>query len=148
MFILALIEPATVRLPEPAIPAPPRFTAPVLEIVRRPGPVVSVGAMTVNKFASDAVPNPTLPFAKTVIKVVVETPPVVEAMVRSGMFAGVPRLFWMERKELGVLVPMPILPTPATGLRMTSRGLLSASATLVLPLRKRYERAWKVSGIF
>ncbi|MBI2410208.1 hypothetical protein HYV30_04225 [Candidatus Kaiserbacteria bacterium] len=57
-----------------------------------------------------AVPIPTLPFASTVIKVEVEVPPVVEAMVKSGVFAVVPAEFEIERSEYGEVVPMPTFP--------------------------------------
>ena len=43
-----------------------------------------------------------------------EVPPVVEAMVKSGVFAGVVTELLIERSEYGVVVPMPTLP-PDTG---------------------------------
>src|SRR3989344_615744 len=55
------------------------------------------------------VPIPTFPLAKTVRRVDVEIPPVVEAMVKSGMSAAVLRLLLMERSEYGEVVPMPRL---------------------------------------
>ena len=53
---------------------------------------------------------PTLPFAKTVIKVEVAVPAVVEAIVRSGVLAAVLTELEIESKEYGLVVPMPTLP--------------------------------------
>jgi hypothetical protein len=55
------------------------------------------------------VPMPTFPFASTVISVEVELPPVVEAMVKSGVFAAVLAELEMERMPYGEVVPMPTL---------------------------------------
>ena len=53
---------------------------------------------------------PMLPLAKIVIKVEVAVPAVVEAIVKSGVFAVVPTEFEIERSEYGVVVPIPINP--------------------------------------
>ena len=53
---------------------------------------------------------PTFPDANTVRNVEVAVPAVVDAMVRSGVLAGVLGLFKMERSEYGEVVPMPTLP--------------------------------------
>ena len=47
----------------------------------------------------DVVPMPTFPFASTVIKVVVEVPPVVEAMVKSGVLTAVTAELLSEKSE-------------------------------------------------
>jgi len=53
------------------------------------------------------VPTPMVPFANIVKSVVVEVPPVVEAMVRKGVFTAVLTEFEIDNSEFGVLVPMP-----------------------------------------
>ena len=54
---------------------------------------------TANFQFGELVPIPTLPFANTVIRVEVAVPPVVDAIVKSGVLAAVFRLFEMERIE-------------------------------------------------
>ena len=51
-----------------------------------------------------------LPLASTVSKVEVAVPPVVEAIVKSGVLARVVAELEMERNEYGEVVPMPTLP--------------------------------------
>src|SRR3989338_8603962 len=53
---------------------------------------------------------PTLPFAKTVIKVDVAVPAVVEAIVKRGVLTAVVAELEIERMEYGVVVPIPTLP--------------------------------------
>lgn len=53
---------------------------------------------------------PTLPFANTVISVEVEVPPVVDAIVKSGVFTAVVAELEMDRSEYGEVVPMPKKP--------------------------------------
>jgi hypothetical protein len=60
------------------------------------------------------VPIPTLPFAKTVIKVVVEVPALVEAIANNGVLLGVVAELEIERIEYGEVVPMPTLPADET----------------------------------
>ncbi|MBI2410211.1 hypothetical protein HYV30_04240 [Candidatus Kaiserbacteria bacterium] len=54
-----------------------------------------------------ALPIPILPFASTVMRVEVEVPPVVEAMVNKGVLTVVCWLFEIERSEYGEVVPIP-----------------------------------------
>ena len=46
------------------------------------------------------------------MSVLVEVPPVVEAMVKSGVTAAVETEFEMETREYGEVVPIPTLPVP------------------------------------
>ena len=52
---------------------------------------------------------PTFPLARIVIRVEVDVPPVVEAIVKSGVLITVLRLFESDRREYGDVVPMPML---------------------------------------
>ena len=63
-----------------------------------------------NKEEGAAVPMPTFPFASTVIKVEVEVPAVVEAIVKRGVLTMVEAEFEIDNKEYGEVVPMPTLP--------------------------------------
>jgi hypothetical protein len=56
---------------------------------------------------------PTYPLARMVIRVVVEFPAVVEAMVNSGVLAGVLAELEMDRREYGEVVPIPTFPPDA-----------------------------------
>ena len=70
-----------------------------------------IGPATSRAYAGDDVPMPTYPLDNTVIRVVVPVPSAeVEAMVNSGVRAGVVQLFEIERKEYGDVVPIPTLP--------------------------------------
>ena len=61
-------------------------------------------------YAGVAVLIPTFPEDNTVIKVVVDVPPVVEETVKRGVLAVVFRLFEMDNTEDGVDEPMPTKP--------------------------------------
>src|SRR3989338_6152898 len=58
----------------------------------------------------ELVPMPTFPLAKTVSKVEVAVPAVVEAMVNSGVLAVVPTEFEIDKREYGEVVPIPKKP--------------------------------------
>ncbi|MDD4901506.1 MAG: hypothetical protein PHS62_05435 [Patescibacteria group bacterium] len=58
----------------------------------------------------DVVPIPTFPFANTVIKVEVDVPAVVLAIVKSGVLTAVEAELEMESREYGEVVPIPAWP--------------------------------------
>lgn len=106
---LPLPLPATIVIP------PPRPTLPVAlpaNIFNANGavPFVLSAPKISNCAFGDVDPMPTFPFASTVMRVEVEVPPVVEAIVKSGVFAGVVAELEMERMEYGDVVPRPSLP--------------------------------------
>ena len=73
---------------------------------------------------------PTLPLAKTVSKVEVAVPAVVEAIVKSGVLAAVLRLLEMDKIEYGEEVPIPNLPVSsirALSLPLVVNAKLSAA---------------------
>jgi hypothetical protein len=70
----------------------------------------------------DVVAMPTLPLARTVMNVDVDVPPVVEAIVKSGVLAAVVTELEMERIEDGEVVPIPTFPdtmSPFAGAALT-----------------------------
>ena len=80
----------------------PSFTVPVVSI-RKAFPAVPME----KRDNGEVVPMPTLPVAKTVNKVEVAFPAVVEAIVKSGVLTAVDLEFEIERSEYGLVVPMP-----------------------------------------
>jgi len=82
-------------------------TLKLLETTMPPADPATVELTISNWDCGTAVPIPILPLAKTVIKVEVEVPSVVEAMVKRGVLAAVPTELERERREYGDVVPMP-----------------------------------------
>jgi hypothetical protein len=76
------------------------------------------------------------------MRVVVEFPAVVEAMVKSGVLAGVVAELEIERREYGEVVPMPIIPVDDTKIDEVACATPASSPTRKLPLA-----SWFVCGV-
>src|SRR3989344_3440619 len=104
---VAVVEKKFVDVPEVS-ESVPRVVRPVMFKVGACKPLKSVEVALATKLPTFwiesrepgvEVPIPTFPFARMVIKVEVDVPPVVEAMVKSGVLAAVLAELLMERSE-------------------------------------------------
>jgi hypothetical protein len=98
---------------EVVFPRPPMRASEVVSVSRskRPlEPAIVIFPFTDNAVVGVVVPIPTFPEARTVKRVEVAVPAVVDAMVNKGTFMGVDAEFEIAKIEYGDVVPTPTFP--------------------------------------